>query len=224
MDLNHDNSEQERDSIYTESHRTWNSLAEWYEKEFLHASIYDEAYTHWLSNFPKGSCHAVDLGCGPGIIPHYVQKHRQDVQWTLVDVAPDMLKRAELHVLNGRFVCADVINFSAQPQCFEAVSAGFVLPYLPPHQVPVLLSNIHTWLKPSGSLLLSFVEGHRENDMVVKNSLGFRSVFHHHLKSDLLHLLQDIGYLNIKTFQVSYQNNNREEFHTIVVAQKQRAT
>ncbi len=208
------------DLKYRETHATWNTLADWYEGQFMHFTAYDVAYDHWIALLSSKESKALDLGTGPGIIPVYALKKGFSLNWTIVDVAPAMLLRAKNHLPEACCVECDVMHFVAPRETFETVTAGFIWPYLPPETNERLLRKIHAWLVPKGSLLLSFVEGEDNVETWGTNAMGMRSVFHFHKSANVLALLAEVGFDVDFIHRVPYDRRGEEEIHTTIIARR----
>jgi trans-aconitate methyltransferase len=103
------------------------------------------------------------LGCGPGQVSHYLLNKRPDLKLLGIDLAPNMIRLPKQ--LNPGVDCRmmDVRQVRTLQQSFDAVFAGFCLPYLPLTDVRQLLQNLSDMLHSGGLLYLSLATGSDDN-------------------------------------------------------------
>lgn len=67
----------------------------------------------------------LDVGCGLGNLMEYLTQEGVRVNYTGVDILPEMIERARKKGLNCEFICADVFNDdSFKPDSFDVVYAS----------------------------------------------------------------------------------------------------
>jgi cyclopropane fatty-acyl-phospholipid synthase-like methyltransferase len=96
----------------------------------------------------------LDLGCGPGV-PSAARLAAAGHRVVGVDISPRQIELARRNVPRGEFVACDVIDFVAEPGCFDAVIALYSLTHVPRDRYPRLFARLVEWLRPDGLLLAS---------------------------------------------------------------------
>ena len=205
---------------YQETFQTWNKLAEAYRDRFMDFDLYHGTYDSFCSLLPKKAS-VLELGCGPGVIGKYLLKKRPDLQLLLTDVAPNMIKVAQQEVPEARTRVLDVRQINTITENFDAVVAGFVLPYLSEEVIVTLFEDLHELLKPRGWLYLSFVPGNASSSGFISGSMGDRAYFYFHSEETIHGILKNHGFTLGKEWRFPYsKTDGTEEIHTIIIAQR----
>ena len=117
-----------------------------------------EAWITELSDYLHSSSSVLDLGCGCGVPATQLLVRRFRV--TGVDISSVQIERARKLVPDARLIPGDMCKVEFKPSEFDAIICLYAIIHVPLAEQRRLLTNISTWLKPGGFLLLS--AGHRE--------------------------------------------------------------
>ncbi len=208
---------------YTETFKTWNSIAKQYEEKFMDLDLYNSSYDYFCNAIPKGSSHILELGCGPGNITKYVLNKRPDFNLLSIDVAPKMLELAQANNPIARFETMDVRDIHHLKDTFHGILCGFCLPYLSEKDAVKLIANCHNLLNDNGILYLSFVAGNPKKSHYQEGSGGQRVYFYYHSQEDIEKQLHLKHFEEMKVFEVDYKRSTSElETHTSLCARKKR--
>lgn len=205
---------------YFETFETWNKIAVLYEENFMDLTIYNESYDTVCRLLSQENASILEIGCGPGNISKYLLSQRPDFQIHGIDVSPNMISLASKNNPTASFSVFDVRNLHEINENYDAIIAGFCLPYLATSDVQKLVKDSHILLHDNGILYLSFVEGNPENSGFQTGSSGYRCYFYYHQLSNLKSILLHNGFEDFQEFQVEYLRPKNSEVHTIVIARK----
>ena len=205
---------------YKETFHTWNKLADVYRERFMDFDLYHGTYDTLCSFLPKNA-KVLELGSGPGIIGKYLYDKRSDLQLLLTDVAPNMVKAIRKEVPKARTQVLDVRKLDSLHENFDAVIAGFVLPYLSEEDILKLMEVLQKNILPQGSIYLSFVPGKHSDSGFISGSTGDRTYFWYHSEDAVKNILKRHGFVLQKAWRLGYlKSDGNEEIHTILIAQK----
>lgn len=204
-----------------ETVNTWNNIASLYESKFMGMELYNTTYDWFCTQVSKEGAQLLEVGCGPGNITRYLLSKRPDFQLLGIDIAPNMVTLAKQNNPTARFEVMDCRHIGKLDQLFDAVIAGFCLPYLSSEEVIAFVSDAATRLLPNAVMYLSFVEGDPK-DSEYKSGSGGRVFFYYHQLDWLQRLLALNGFDSGKVFHVEYPGQqDRTDIHTIIVVKKQ---
>lgn len=204
-----------------ETLETWSKLAETYQKKFMHLSMYDESYDTFLKFLAPEQTRILDIGCGPGNISNYLLRKRPELSVFGIDTAPDMVKLAKKNNPAATFEVLDARDIHTLKTKFDAIVAGFCLPYLSEQEVETLIKDGAHLLTDEGLLYLSFVEGPAESSGFQTGSSGNRVYFNYH---DLKKIKQELTASHFQEptlLRVDFPlPNNQTQIHTILITRK----
>ena len=106
---------------------------------------------------------------------------------------------------------------------FDAIVCGFILPYLSKKDCSKLIADAQQLLNLNGLLYLSFVEGDYDKSGFISGSTGDRAYFYYHHLAFLKNQLIVNSFSNTQLMKVVYENNGRQETHTILIEKKTKA-
>lgn len=199
---------------------TWNNLAALYEATFMDLDLYNASYDLICSPELKPRARVLEIGCGPGNITRYLLAKRPDYEILGIDVAPNMIERAQTNNPEARFRVMDARAINQLDEQYDLVVSGFCLPYLSAEAATTLIADAGRLLNPGGLFYLSFVEGDAAQSGY-KTGPGGRVYFHYHLLQEVLDALQAAGFGDSLTLKVPYPGKEAEpEEHTILIARK----
>ncbi|RTQ51684.1 class I SAM-dependent methyltransferase [Hymenobacter gummosus] len=135
----------------------FDQLAEAYQAKFMDLDLYDDSYDRLAQLLPPAA-RVLELGCGPGNLTRALLRRRPDLQLLATDPAPNMLRLAAQNNPAARTRLLDARHLDQLTEQFEAVVAGFCLPYLTPAETAQLAHDAAARLAPGGVLYLSFID------------------------------------------------------------------
>lgn len=100
----------------------------------------------------------LDIGCGPGNVAKQLRELKK-IEIIGIDLSSEMLEIARTNVPDGMFYLQDACKASFPQEYFDAVVLSFSIVHLNDDEADGVLSNAVTWLRNSGYLYLSFMEG-----------------------------------------------------------------
>lgn len=206
---------------YKETFQTWNKIASIYQDKFMDLDLYNDTYDLFAKNIPKNNSKILEIGCGPGNITKYLLDKRPDFKITAIDIAPKMIELAKKNNPSVDFRVLDSRSLNSLNIEFNAIIAGFCIPYLSKVDCEKLLNDCNNLLSNSGILYISFVEGNYENSDYQTGSSGDRIFFYYH---NLNHFKKELGKNDFEIIEMSHKNFNKSdgttEVHTILIAKK----
>jgi len=205
---------------YKETFDTWNNIASLYQDKFMDMDLYNSTYDSICNAVTKSGANLLEIGCGPGNITKYLLSQRPDFDILGIDIAPKMIELAKLNNPTAQFAVMDTRQINKLESTYDAIVAGFCLPYLSPEETGKLISNAGNLLNDHGLIYLSFVEGDPAQSGY-KSGSGGRVYFNFHdldvLKSQLTR--EQFGEIEIS--RVNYKTSETEwDIHTILTAKK----
>ncbi|MEH0155929.1 class I SAM-dependent methyltransferase [Limibacter armeniacum] len=182
--------------------------------------LYNHTYDKFCALIEKHSPFVLELGCGPGNITKYLLDKRPDILWEGVDVSPKMIELAKINNPTANFQVMDIRNLSGFQQTFDAIVAGFCIPYLSLEDCAKLFSACSNLLTDGGIFYLSFVEGDHAKSGFQSGSTGDRMYFYFHNLMKITAALKTNQLDIIETYRVEYPRGNNFEVHTILLIRK----
>ncbi len=201
-----------------ETQATWNEVAQLYAENFMDLAIYNESYDAFCHSLKEGA-RVLDIACGPGNIARYLLQKRPDLRLLGIDSAPNMIELAKKQVPTARFQLMNARKIGDLKTTFDAVIAGFYLPYEADPES--FFRDVGTVLRPGGFFYLSFVEGEPADSGWQQGSGGGRTWFCYHRLSEILSALKKYHFEECATSRVTFERKNGpDEQHTILIARK----
>lgn len=144
------------------------------DKTAVTIDAYDKSagrYAEKFMNYDPYACHVaefaalldegatvLDVGCGPGNTARQLYALKR-IKLTGIDLSQAMVDAARLNVPAGDFYRQDVRLAEFAPESFDAVVLSFCIVHLQDDEAQDLLRRAINWIKKSGLLYLSFMEG-----------------------------------------------------------------
>jgi len=204
---------------YKETFNTWNKIAQLYQDTFMTIDLYNQSYLEFsnLINSPKASI--LDLGCGPANILANFYKINPSYKLTGYDIAPNMIRLAKANLPNSNFKVMDVRKLNTHSKKYDAIIAGFVIPYLSSKESRQLIEDCKGILTKNGKLYLSFVPGNKNKSGFISGSTGDRMYFNYHSIENIKVELMKQNYTILKELAIKYTKGELIEIHTILMAE-----
>lgn len=199
----------------------FDQLAQAYQDAFMDLGLYDESYDQLAQLLPSAA-RVLELGCGPGNLTRALLRRRPDLRWLATDPAPNMLRLAAQNNPGLRCQPLAAHEIGQLPGPFEAVVAGFCLPYLSPTETAQLTRDAARLLIPGGLCYLSFIEGDAARSGFELASNGQAGAYvYYHPAATIRAELAAAGFAVLTEWRKPYQRaNGQADTHTILLARK----
>lgn len=207
---------------YEETFETWNKVAQLYQDTFMGLDLYNSTYELFCKEIKNEKASVLEIGCGPGNITKYILDKQPSFILHGIDVAPNMISLAKKNNPSAKFTVMDCRKIIELQETFDAVVAGFCIPYLSENDCEILIHNVSNILNKGGVFYLSFVEGVKHKSGYQTGSSGDRVFFYFHGQKNIVHQLKTNNFEAKHLIHKTYtRSNNASETHTIIIAQKQ---
>jgi SAM-dependent methyltransferase len=163
---------------------TFNRRAKEYEDKYMDVSLYADSLNLLCKKMPR-QAKILELACGPGNVTHYLLQQRPDLNILGTDLAPKMLELARKNNPSAEFQLMDCRNLLKLSKIYDAIIAGFCLPYLSKEEVEKLFSDAAKILSPNGILYLSTMEGDYTKSGIQLSSYGDQAYIYYHEEDHL---------------------------------------
>lgn len=204
-----------------ETFNTWNKIAKIYEEKFMRIDWYNETYDFICKAIENENAKILEIGCGPGNITKYLLSKRPDLNIHGIDIAPNMIELAKKNNPTASFAIMDARKINELETRFDAIIAGFCIPYFSTSETEQFISDTKLLLNKDGFVYISFVEGLSSQSGFKTNNYGDKVYFYYHQLETLQLLLQANKFKEISLFKVDFSRSAIEtEIHTILIARK----
>lgn len=202
---------------------TWNKVAKIYEDKFMKMDLYHETYDFICQSVKKENAAVLEIGCGPGNITKYLLDKRPDFRIHGIDFAPNMIALAQKNNPAASFSVMDARKIANLATKFDAIIAGFCIPYFSHAACGQFILDCKQLLNDSGIVYISFVEGNITQSGLQTNKNGDSVYFNYHELKTLKALLRANTFKEEHTFKVDFEHyENKNETHTILIASKEK--
>lgn len=104
----------------------------------------------------KNGFKLLDLGCGSGRLLNLFRENNLTIDYLGIDFSPALIKEAQATYPEQKFVCANMLEYSLESECYDAIFLIASFHHLTEvKQRKELLVKIFTALKPGGYLLMT---------------------------------------------------------------------
>ncbi len=204
---------------YQETFQTWNKVAELYQQHFMQLDLYNDSYDLFCALLPTESPRVLEIGCGPGNITQYLLARCPTANWLGIDIAPRMIELASINNPTAAFRVMDCRDIQQLTGKYDAIVAGFCIPYLSDRDCVALITHMKNCIQPGGVLYISFVAGNYDQSGFQTGSSGDRTYFYYHplafIEKELMSNQFEICHQLEKTFT---RKSGQSEIHTILIA------
>ena len=206
---------------YKETFQTWNKIASIYEDKFMDLDLYNDSYEFFSELITKRNPSILEIGCGPGNITKYLLDKRPDFKITATDIAPNMIALAKKNNIPANFKVLDSRDIGELNMEYNAIIAGFCIPYLSKEDCSKLIKDSSNILADNGVIYLSFVEGDYDSSSYQSGSSGDRVFFYYHNLNGFKKELEINGFELVEIMHKKFEKADKsEEIHTILIAKK----
>jgi 2-polyprenyl-3-methyl-5-hydroxy-6-metoxy-1,4-benzoquinol methylase len=207
---------------YQETFHTWDQLASAYHERFMEMDLYNDTYDNFCKLITKRDPKILEIGCGPGNITKHLLSKRPDFKLLGLDIAPSMIKFAQLNNPGAGFEMMDAREIDKLEERFDGIICGFCLPYLSKEDALKLIKDCFALLNKEGILYLSAIEGDYDKSGIESSSDGKHSMFVYYHEADYLeNYLKRNGFELIGFVRKEFSKQNGTlEVHMILIARK----
>ena len=194
-----------------------------YAELYMDVKQYAEGLRLLCQRLDKPKARILDIACGPGNITNFLQGERPDLQVLGIDIAPNMVKLAQVNNPLARFEIMDCMDIDQIDGLFHGIVCGFILPYLSKNELTLFLKKVKDCLFSDGLLYISTMEGQHEQSAWQGPSSGDGpSLFMNYYNEDLLgRLLSESGFKILEVTRVAHPQGNEVTSNDLVlIAQK----
>jgi len=182
----------------------FNRLAGQYQDKYMDTGLYHSTFDLFCSSIKVGDACVLDVACGPGNITHYLLSKMPALKILGIDLAPNMLRLAEINNPSASFLLADCRDIRSFNRKFDAIMCGFCLPYLSQEECIQLINDAATVLNTGGILYISTMEGNYSDSGFQTSSSGDQMHIYYHEADYLLTALTDNGFSLIDLQRIIY--------------------
>jgi 2-polyprenyl-3-methyl-5-hydroxy-6-metoxy-1,4-benzoquinol methylase len=193
---------------YQLTFQTWNKVAALYQDKFMNVDLYNDTYDRFCELIAKPSSRIFEIGCGPGNITKYLLAKRPDFQIEAIDVAPNMIELAKANNPTVHFRVMDCRNIGNISSKYDAIIAGFCLPYLSKEDTAKFLRGCAGLLNKGGILYFSTIKGDYANSGFVAGSTGDKCYIYYYNENDLRH---ELAQNNFEVLEVKHKTFSKED-------------
>ncbi|UKN00237.1 class I SAM-dependent methyltransferase [Paracrocinitomix mangrovi] len=206
---------------YSETHKTWDKLAQLYEEKFMELDLYDDTYQKFCDLLTSTNASVLEIGCGPGNITRQILNINPMLNVLATDVSKNMVELAQKNNPNAKVQVLDGRDLNTLKSQFDGVVCGFIIPYLSENDTSTLIKNCSKTLYDKGVFYLSFVEGNPAKSGFITGATGDRSYFHYYEFNTIKQLLNLNGLSIAEHYGKQFKKtDNSIENHTIILARK----
>ena len=146
------------DERVTETIDTYNKSAQKYQDKFMKMDMYNDTYEQFCNFVIVEDPQIFEVGVGPGNITKYLHSLRPDFNVFGIDLAPRMIELARINNPKAVFEVMDCRKIDQVNRYFDAIVAGFCLPYLSKEESATFIEASSKILNAKGLLYISTME------------------------------------------------------------------
>lgn len=201
---------------------TYNQVAQAYQDKFMDLDIYNATYDRFCDRVAKQHPAIFEIGCGPGNITRYLLTKRPDFKIEAIDLAPNMIKLAQINNPAADFKVMDCREIDTITSRYDGIMCGFCMPYLSKEECMKMIRDSAVLLNSKGILYCSVVEDAYEKSGLVTSSNGEHQVYIYcHEAVYLKQAFDENGFEQVDEFRISYPRPGKpDEIHLIFIARK----
>jgi len=183
---------------------TFNELASLYAEKYMDVDLYNDTYDVLSELLPKAA-RVLELGAGPGMISRYLIRKRADLDIMATDASQAMLDIAAKQHPKISTQLLDCRELEKHGNIYEAVVAGFCLPYLSKEECIKLFSDVYACLSDQALFYLSIIDrDHQDSGLQTSKNTG-RSVYQYYYREEDLEKMWAGNFSVLKRFNKSMQ-------------------
>lgn len=185
---------------------TYNKCAEVYQNKAMSMDLYHSSYDRFCDRVKKNNPFLLEVACGPGNMTRYLLEKRPDFKIKGIDLAENMVSLARINVPEAEFMVMDCRDISSLTEKYDALVAGFCMPYLSKEECESFISDIASLLNTGGEIYLSTMEGEDTRAGFETTSFsGDDLIFlYYHQRDHLITTLEKNGFTGIELITEDY--------------------
>lgn len=201
---------------------TYDRIASLYQDKFMDLDLYNDTYDIFCQFIEKPQPTVFEIGCGPGNITRYLLSKRPDFDIQAIDLAPNMIQLAQKNNPTATFKVMDARAIDTLTTKFDAIIAGFCLPYLSKKESIKWIKDGSDLLHENGIIYFSAIEGNYSQSGYERSSDGQHKMYiYYHQEDYLLESLEENNFELIHLNRKSYPKPNQPAAtHIIFIAKK----
>jgi 2-polyprenyl-3-methyl-5-hydroxy-6-metoxy-1,4-benzoquinol methylase len=193
---------------YQVTSQTWDKIAALYQEKFMDLDLYHDTYDRFCEIVDKRDPSILEIGCGPGNMTKYLLGKRPDFEIEAIDVAPNMIELAQANNPGVHFHVLDCRDLDKLRSKYDAVVAGFCMPYLSREDSVKFLRDCAGLLRNGGILYLSTIRGDYTNSGYVAASTGDKCYVYYYAED---FLRQEFIKNNFTVLELSHKQFQKED-------------
>jgi ubiquinone/menaquinone biosynthesis C-methylase UbiE len=194
--------------------------ADGYQDKFMNVDLYGSTFDSFCSLLQKNAA-VLEIACGPGNITRHLLDKRPDLKIMGTDLAPNMINLAKANNPEAEFKLMDCRNMGAEHKTYDALMAGFCLPYLSKEEAIQLISDAYAILNSGGAFYLSTMEDDYSKSGLRSSSYGDQMFMHYHEAGYLTAALSENGFkiISLERIETAMQDGSKV-VDLVIIAQK----
>jgi 2-polyprenyl-3-methyl-5-hydroxy-6-metoxy-1,4-benzoquinol methylase len=172
---------------------TFDKYADQYQEKYMKYEPYIETY-RYLSSLLNVDAEVLDVACGPGNISQFLLEKKPQLKIHGIDLSPQMVDLARLNNPTAVFEVRDSREISSLKKSYDAIVAGFCLPYLSKEEVVQFIIDVRAIVRTGGVLYISTMEDSYENSGYQSNNNVDRVYTYYYQAEYLLEQLKSVGF------------------------------
>jgi len=172
---------------------TFDKYADQYQEKYMKYEPYIETY-RYLSSLLKADAEILDVACGPGNISKFLLEEKPQLKVHGIDLSPQMVNLARLNNPTAVFEIRDSREILSLKRTYDAIVAGFCLPYLSREEVAQFIIDVRAILRSGGIFYISTMEGDYKNSGCQSNNNVDRVYIYYFQEKFLLEQLKLAGF------------------------------
>ncbi len=186
----------------------FDKFASQYAEKYMDLTPFYGSFDLFCQAISKADASIFEMACGPGNVTKYLLSKRPDFQLLGTDIAPQMLKIAQLNNPNAHFKEMDCCKMDELDTFFDGVVSGFVVPYMDSEEVEKLFRDIQSVLNSGGVFYLStMIDSSTHSEYVGPSSGDGMALLTHYYDVPFLEKrIEDVGLQIIESGFISSSN------------------
>lgn len=199
-----------------ETINTFDKYADDYNRRYMHHAPYVETY-RLLSGLLPDDASILDAACGPGNIARFLLSESPGRKLHGIDLSPNMIALARNNNPTATFEVMDCRQIFSLGQRYDAIVAGFCLPYLTREEVVEFIGETRNILNAGGIFYLSFMEGDpAASGLQTRNNIDWVCMYYHN--TDLmLESLQSAGFEVMDVIRKAFKRDGEPDTTDIFI-------
>ena len=208
----------------SQAEKIFNKYAEQYLQKYADVDMYSGSLDFFLKAL-KPNSNVLEVACGPGNLTGYLISKKSDLDILGLDIAENMIELAKKNQSAAEFMRMDCREIYKLNRKFDAVVAGFYLPYLSKDEAQSFIGYSSNLLNDNGILYASLIEGNYDNSGFIgsSNDDNERLFTYYHERDYLLDFLNSFGFGLLFSENIENENNRENIKDLILIARKLKA-